>query len=586
MSKIFNQSRGNLKQHFIAPEEFERQFAKYNLRDKSLRSSDRYGCAGKGGVPLSRETGVDADSAIVAVDDSDVHTLVIGATASKKSRLVAMPMVKILEQAKESMIIADPKGEIFERTSESLRKNDYNVLAIDLRNPHLGNSWNPLAIPYELYVKNGTNDIDRACEFVNDIANNLSNMQVSQKDPFWENSAASFFFGLIMLLFKYAHEQKLEPECVNIRNVLKLRSVLCKNYYVGQSLTSAVKFARSDPFIYSLLIGTLDTALTTQAGILSTFDQKMRTFAIQPSLLDMLASNDDIIRGVQDVPTAVFLIVPDEKTSYHNLVSLFIKQSYEYFIHAFQNSSDSRSKIRINYILDEFSSLPTIADFPAMITAARSRNIRFTLFVQSKHQLDLRYHEESETIRANCNNWIFLVSREISLLEELSALCGMRRLPNGSIVPLLSVTDLQRLDKEKGEALVLSGRNKPIITTLPDIKLYDLDKFIKPERKSQQRDQFDIIFEFPNNDIGVSSYESSHVEYAESLFKEWDYECVPVTKFKSPADENRMDAIIENTTTETDVNFDDFFSAIPGVDNPTNANTIVSEKDDDGNQGN
>jgi len=493
MSAIFDQSRSNLKQYFTQTEDFERQLARYYSKDRSFRPSKRYGCAGKGGVPLSHS---DGDTDYIAVDDSDVHTLVIGATASKKSRLVAMPMVKILESAGESMIIVDPKSEIYDRTAESLRESGFTVLSVDLRNPHLGSAWNPLAIPYTLYKNNDQNDYDRACEFVNDIANNLSKMQSSDKDPFWENSAASFLFGLIMLLFKYASEKKLSAEYVNIRNILMLRRVLCKDFYAGEKPTPTVLYAQSDQFIYSLLIGTLETAKTTQAGILSTFDQKMRTFAIQPSLLDMLAGDDNIIKGVRDTPTALFLIVPDEKTSYHNLVSLFIKQSYEYFIHITQNTDSFDKKIRINYILDEFSSLPTITDFPAMITAARSRNIRFTLFVQSKHQLDLRYQEEAETIRANCNNWIFLVSREVSLLQELSTLCGIRSHPDGRMVPVMSITSLQRLDKEKGEALVLSGRNKPYIANLPDITFYDNDKFIKPVRTSQLRQHFDIDFDF------------------------------------------------------------------------------------------
>jgi len=500
MSVVFDRSRGNLKQYFAQPDDFERHLAKYFLEDKSFHPSKRYGCVGKGGVPLSYREGGTTSSNYIAVDDSDVHTLVIGATASKKSRLVAMPMVRILESAKESMIVVDPKSEIYERTADSLKERGYNVLSVDLRNPHFGSAWNPLAIPYTLYLNNNQNDYDRACEFVNDIANNLSKMQSSDKDPFWENSAASFLFGLIMLLFKYVSEKKLSIEYVNIRNILMLRRVLCKDFYAGETPTRPIRYAQSDPFIYSLLIGTLETAKGTQAGILSTFDQKMRTFAIQPSLLDMLACDDSIIKGMRNTPTALFLIVPDEKTSYHNLVSLFIKQSYEYFIHAAQNTENIDKEIRINYILDEFSSLPTITDFPAMITAARSRNIRFTLFVQSKHQLDLRYKEEAETIRANCNNWIFLVSREVSLLQELSTLCGTRKQPDGTTVPLMSITSLQRLDKGKGEALILSGRNKPFIANLPDISFYDNDKFIKPVRTGQPRQPFNIDFDFEISD--------------------------------------------------------------------------------------
>jgi type IV secretion system protein VirD4 len=506
MSAIFDHSRGALMQYFTQVEEFEKKFARYNLANKTIiQPSCRDGCFGRGGIPLFYNERDDVNSSYIVVDDMDTHTLVLGATASKKSRLIAMPMVKILECAKESMIIVDPKSEIFDRTSESLEENGYTVRAIDLRNPHLGNAWNPLAIPYSLYVRNGSNDLDRAYEFVNDIANNLSKIRsAGLNDPYWENSAASFLFGLILLLFKYVSENDLNVGYVNIRNVLKLRDILCKNYYVGQPTTPAVEYARTDSFIYSLLIGTLENAGRTQACILSTFDQIMRTFVIQPSLLDMLAFDDNTIEMVPQTPTAVFLIVPDEKTSYHSLVSLYIKQSYEYFIYFAQKNDGAKTKQRINYILDEFSSLPTINDFPAMITAARSRNIRFTLFVQSKHQLDLRYKEESETIRANCNNWIYLVSREISLLDELSRLCGMRILNGGTIAPVVSIADLQRLDKEKGEALILSGRHKPFISRLLDIKVYDNDCFKKPVRTVRDRVSYEIDFEFkPSvNDIG------------------------------------------------------------------------------------
>ena len=107
-----------------------------------------------------------------------------------------------------------------------------------------------------------------------------------------------------------------------------------------------------------------------------------------------------------------------------------------------------------------------------MITAARSRNIRFTLFIQSKHQMSQRYAEETETILANCNNWIFLTTRELSLLKDISELCGQK-----DQKPILPIDQLQRLDKGEGETLVLSGRNKPYVTKLPDIESYDKGNF-------------------------------------------------------------------------------------------------------------
>ena len=486
MSELLLKSKSSSYSKFFSqPGEFEKKLGKLSLKDMSLVGSNQYGAISAGGIPLSFNEVTNE----VFVDDTDTHTLVIGSTGSKKSRLLAMPIVKILEVANESMIISDPKAEIFNRTANGLKSKGYEIITINLRDPNKGTAWNPLAIPYKFY---SDGDFDHAYEFANDIATNLMGIDKSQKDPFWDNSASSLFFGLIMLLFRICRENNIDENYVNISNVLSLRTFLFKDYYFGDDPTDIIKFAQMDPFIYSLLVGTVETANNTRAGILSVFDQKMRTFSIQPSLSKMLSGNEVLLNTIQEKPTAVFLIVPDEKTSYHNLVSLFIKQSYEYMIYLAQ--INDRKNIRVNYILDEFSSLPTIHDFPAMITAARSRNIRFNLFVQSKHQLDLRYGEEANTIRANCSNWIFLVSREISLLREIEELCGVKR-HDGVSIPIVSITDLQRLDKEKGEALILSGRKKPYITTLPDINEYDANQYDPLEQVSKRRSLYAINFE-------------------------------------------------------------------------------------------
>ena len=163
--------------------------------------------------------------------------------------------------------------------------------------------------------------------------------------------------------------------------------------------------------------------------------------------------------------------MPDEKTTYHKIITIFLKQMYEFLIDgAFKLTKHNRFPVRINFILDEFSSLPTIGDFPQMISASRSRNIRFVLVVQSKHQLRQRYADETDTIMSNCINWMFLTSRETELLREISELGGRA---GSSNEPLITVSWLQHLDKDKGECLIFNGRKNPYIASLPDINVYD-----------------------------------------------------------------------------------------------------------------
>ena len=466
-----------------------------------------------GGIPLA----YGADEATVYVDASDTHAMIYGATGSLKTRSIVMPAIKIMGMSGESLIINDSKGELYNRLASELHEAGYDIIAINLRKPSVGNAWNPLYIPYQFYL---AGDMDRASEFANDIANNLMNGEKAGNDPFWNYSASDLFFGLILLLFKYCKDNKMSGSSVNISNLMILRRLLFKD---NSAVRNSVlwKYASEDELIAASLSGTVFAPNDTRNSILSVFDQHMRTFTIQPTLMDMLSNNDFEMASIAEKKTAVFMITPDEKTSYHRLVSLFIKQSYEYIIHHASLRNDNKLNVRVNFILDEFSSLPTISDMPAMISAARSRNIRFLLVVQSKSSLIKKYQEEAETIISNCSDLIFFTSREIELLRELSEISGRQK--NGE--PNISVYDLQHLSKERREALVISNRLEPAIVNMIDIdRLGNKPDSILGFFKGKREERYVLDFELPeeikkkyepkigNLDRQIPSYEDTQRE--------------------------------------------------------------------------
>ena len=415
-----------------------------------------------GGFPLL----YDKEKRQLAVDAGDSHTLVIGASGSKKTRSLVMPAVNILAYAGESMIINDPKGELYNRTAGELRNLDYHIITVNLRDPSVGHAWNPLQIPYS-YYKAG--DIDKAAELANDIAITLALDQISEKDPFWDYSACDCCLGLIMLLFKICKEYDHPDHAVNISNLLRLRRKLFERE-TNTKNSALWRWASKDELIAASLTGSVMAAQDTMRSILAVLDQKLRAMAIQPSLLDMMANSNFDIAEIGRHKTAVYLITPDEKTTYSSIVAMFISQSYQHLIHS-ATQNGGRLSVRVNYILDEFSSLPAIGnDFPSMIAAARSRNMRYLICIQSKAQLVRRYKEESATILSNCANWVVLFTRELALLREVSELCGEKR----DRTPNISVYDLQHLSKERDEALLLAGKEKPCL-----VKLLDIDRFGK-----------------------------------------------------------------------------------------------------------
>jgi len=111
-----------------------------------------------------------SDGKYMWVDDGEAHNVVMGATGSGKTQIVAFPMIKLLAKAGESMIMTDPKGELYENTAEMLREKGYNIVVLNFRDPQNGNAWNPMNLPYKLY-KEG--NMDKAVELLDDLALNI-----------------------------------------------------------------------------------------------------------------------------------------------------------------------------------------------------------------------------------------------------------------------------------------------------------------------------------------------------------------------------------------------------------------------------
>lgn len=424
------------------------------------------------GVPLYYADGK------VYTDNSDAHTLIFGNTGSKKTRNFVIPSVYTMGMAGESMIISDPKGEIYCNTSGYLRNNGYSIMVLNLREPEKSSQWNPLMLPYK-YYRDGK--ADKAIEMISDLCMQLKAQVHAEIDLYWENQAMDLLVGMILMLF----------ECETDENKIHIESIQRMRMYIALENTTDAKscvfwdlirtFPDNSIIRYKLAsIYNLRNVEKTLSCVVSTLDSMLRCFIFNKKLLNLMSSSNISFEAIAQKKTALYLITPDEKKTYHFLVSVFVKQCYECLIDFAQESNDSFLPLRINFILDEFSNFPRIADMPAMISAARSRNIRFLLIVQSKQQLLAEYGDDAETIKSNCKNWIYLSCRELSLLREIEELCGTCEI-DGKQYPLLTITQLQRLQIgwEDSQALILRSGMAPFISWVKDFSIYPQAKFEK-----------------------------------------------------------------------------------------------------------
>lgn len=161
--------------------------------------------------------------------------------------------------------------------------------------------------------------------------------------------------------------------------------------------------------------------------------------------------------------------------------------------------------------------MPKFKDITTMVTAARSRQIRFTFIIQNFAQLKQNYGDhDAETIRGNCGNLIYLLTGELSALEEISKLCGDKLVRVGKdkkeeTRPLVTVSELQRMkpdeiilikqrcapyrgklkmdwDTDFGFGRGVDHYGKNVVypqRTMDDIKTFDLKEFVRKQKQEK-----------------------------------------------------------------------------------------------------
>ncbi len=528
-----------------------------------------------GGIPIIN------NGETLWVDNGESHSLIIGSTGSGKTQSIVLPQVESLAKHGESMIVTDPKGEIYEKTANMLRNRGYNVILLNFRDPQKGNSWNPLSLPYQLYCEGNK---DKANELLDDLAMNiLYDEKAQNQDPFWEKTSADYFTGLSLALFEDAKADEINLNSINLMTTTG-EDKLGGTTYIKEY------FSYKDPAspAYINVSSTIMAPSDTKNSILSVFKQKIKLFSSRENLSEMLSHSDFDMKKIGKEKTAVFIVIQDEKKTYHSLVTIFIKQCYETLIDVAQECG-GKLPFRTNFLLDEFANMPPLKDVTTMVTAARSRAIRFSFIIQNFAQLYQVYGKENgETIKGNCGNIFYLISSELGALEEISKMCGevkSKEKDKTASTPLVTVSDLQRL--KEGNIIVLRTRMMPFKTKViydykidwgykrepaeyphrekAPISLFDLKKFVDEKRESKISDMMNSFSDAPTPSSGGAPFADKPSPSGfniDDIVKKID------AKIAELEEQERLEQEAEKTknesTNNTDVTddqfFDDFFN--------------------------
>ena len=371
--------------------------------------NDPYKLFPSGGIVVGLHKEGDKEKLYYIGDDT--HSLTIGATRSGKTRCLVIQSICSIGLSGESLVVSDPKAELFHYTSEYLKKLGYEVICLDFKNPEKSTRYNLLQPVIDAVNEK---DMERAEMYAWDITNILVGDNTSN-EKIWENGEKSTIAAAILCVVV---DNKKRPEYQNLTNVYWFIAEMSKAVNGKTPMQEYMKKLPSDHPARALMSianvapsrtkGSFDTsALTT-----------LRLFTSR-SVYSITHKSDYNISEIGQKKQALFLILPDEKTTYYPIASLMVSQLYELLVRQ-SDLRGGRLVNRVNFVLDEFGNFTKLNDFPNKLTVAAGRGCRFNLFLQSFEQLTQKYDKETAAIvKSNCQTWVYLQADDKETLQEV-----------------------------------------------------------------------------------------------------------------------------------------------------------------------
>ncbi len=398
-------------------------------------------------------------------DKETPHYVYLGSSGSGKSVTCVIPMISFIANAKKprSVFVTDPKGEIYHTTSKMLYDKGYKVLTIDFRHPELSNHINilePVICEYEKYIKyenlvnTATNENERldyqnksissyaeTNRLITSLASMITYDKSQGKDPFWNNSAKNLLEGLIGFFLEEYKDGKISREQITMTSIRKFQ-----NSTMEEKNSKKFKlYIEQKPYgtkSKDSLIPILSSSENTYKSITSVFSEKMAIFD-DVNVANVTSKSDFDFDILGKEKSALFVIVPDEDKVYYSLVTIILGLLYKELVKLANANENKKCPIEIDWICDEFSNCPPLVEpsIESIISVARSRGLRYHLFIQSLSQLDNVYGKEVAQIILDNAGLQYLKTNTMSTAEAVSKMLGKKSIESNSISQSISLTN-------------------------------------------------------------------------------------------------------------------------------------------------
>jgi len=342
----------------------------------------------------------------------NLNVLAVGGSGSGKTRFFAKVNAM---QANTSMVILDPKGEITRDTGFLLKHKGMDVKVLDLINMWRSHCYNPF-----VYLKED-NDVQR---LVTNLFKSTTPKGTQNQDPFWDASASILLLALIFYL-KY----EAPPDEQNFSMVMEmLRSAEVREddeNFVSVLDELFQRLEMRDPehialkYYRSYRSGSGKTLKSIQITLASRLDK----FNLE-SLAALTITDELDLASLGKKKTALFIIIPDNDSSFNFLVSILYTQLFQQLFYCADHEHDGTLPTHVHFIMDEFANVSLPDDFDKILSVMRSRSVSVSIILQNLAQLKALFEKQWESIVGNCDEFLYLGGNEQSTHKYVSELIG------------------------------------------------------------------------------------------------------------------------------------------------------------------
>lgn len=420
-------------------EEIKHSYKHIPFRPEAWRKGDKRPAPEDQGIVVGCKSSKGGTTAMV--DTGDVHALMIGAAGVGKTAYFLYPNLEYACASGMSFITSDTKGDLYRHYGKIAKDYyGYKIAVIDLRNPtksdgnnllHLVNKYMDLwkAHPDNLAYK------AKAEKYAKIISKTIimSGMEGASfgQNAFFYDAAEGLLTASILLVAEYCEENSRHIVSVFkiIQDLLAPTGPRGKNQF--QRIIRLLPEEHKARWFAGAALNTSEQAMSS---VMSTALSRLNAFL--DSELEQILCFDTAIDAETfcNEKSAIFVVLPEEDTSKHFMVSLIVQQLYREIL-AVADENNGKLKNRVMMFLDEFGTIPKIEGAEMMFSASRSRRVSIVAIIQSFAQLQKNYGKEGcEIITDNTQLTVFGgFAPNSESAQVLSKALGSKTVQSGSV---------------------------------------------------------------------------------------------------------------------------------------------------------